>query len=646
MAATDQPSPIGHCVREPTPGGSKKGRSTSDVEVCASDCSNSVSDKPRTKTHTLIACQQNRDASLRRQPTENPAYGYVAAKGARRLAARATSSDMLLSTCCFDSSCPALSGRRTADPSLHSQILLVPPKVRPGKCKCNKNCGNSFQTLPVAFRQMSRQTGLVSRTPVTKSAFTPVTSSAFTLPRLFKPCPGSAASNPQHEETSLKQCSSASSLSCISQRSCGATSHTPSHQRLSKCDMIKNKARGVRPLRARRAASADSSRSNKCALNATSDATSAAKFTTLTLTAPASSDEDHNLWSRSVTDLSGAVAQLERAAPNAPLELPFVVMRSARLCLHEEPANERPTLPPGPLLSMGTLVTALFARTFADKQQLFVRTAHGAEGFLPAPACEPLSALPVAPSKSTRESPASGGYGTQLRSKRGTSSRPRTSCATSGTRRSVPVNEENKRITTSSACSTPSGLFSAVSRQARKRPEGSSVHCSPADEGEDDVVDITAVTRDEKDEAPRQTPVPAARPALGPRLTGSSCENLISTPALGYLDANRNYVQRAQGLALGVRAANGHTPLAATLKCISQGDKAGRSSLIVVRSPCPLSSNESSPSMDILDVVKGDILVCATEQLLGEDEYLRVKHRVSGKEGFIPRKWATKVAIL
>lgn len=90
-----------------------------------------------------------------------------------------------------------------------------------------------------------------------------------------------------------------------------------------------------------------------------------------------------------VSDLE---ALLTRASPSRPANLPMVLASATRL--HNMRRTPEPTPhhqpPVRPFLPLGIIVNAVFK----TRDWLYVRTAHGAEGYVPYRVCLPLGILP------------------------------------------------------------------------------------------------------------------------------------------------------------------------------------------------------------------------------------------------------------
>lgn len=104
-------------------------------------------------------------------------------------------------------------------------------------------------------------------------------------------------------------------------------------------------------------------------------------------------------------------ALLTHASPARPANLPMVLASSTRLhnmrrSQETQTAQTNPQLPVRPILPLGIIVNAVFK----TRDWLYVRTAHGAEGYVPYRVCLPLGILP--PNRqptSDSENAASGG---------------------------------------------------------------------------------------------------------------------------------------------------------------------------------------------------------------------------------------------
>ncbi|KAL7644073.1 UNVERIFIED_CONTAM: hypothetical protein RMT77_004885 [Armadillidium vulgare] len=107
-----------------------------------------------------------------------------------------------------------------------------------------------------------------------------------------------------------------------------------------------------------------------------------------------SNHSDVNLLGEShgyqVTDLE---ALLTHASPSEPANLPMVLASATRLHnmrRSQENSSASSQLPVRPILPLGIIVNAVFK----TRDWLFVRTAHGAEGYVPYRVCLPLGILP------------------------------------------------------------------------------------------------------------------------------------------------------------------------------------------------------------------------------------------------------------
>lgn len=85
-------------------------------------------------------------------------------------------------------------------------------------------------------------------------------------------------------------------------------------------------------------------------------------------------------------------ALLTRASPARPANLPMVLASATRLHNMRRTAEPRPHNQPPvrPFLPLGIIVNAVFK----TRDWLYVRTAHGAEGYVPYRVCLPLGILP------------------------------------------------------------------------------------------------------------------------------------------------------------------------------------------------------------------------------------------------------------
>ncbi|XP_018014805.1 uncharacterized protein LOC108671743 [Hyalella azteca] len=93
-------------------------------------------------------------------------------------------------------------------------------------------------------------------------------------------------------------------------------------------------------------------------------------------------------------------ALLSHSSANQPANLPMVLASPTRL--HHMRRTQTNAGPSRPFLPLGVIVNAVFK----TRDWLYVRTAHGAEGFVPYHVCLPLGILPTKPSQSAAESQA------------------------------------------------------------------------------------------------------------------------------------------------------------------------------------------------------------------------------------------------
>lgn len=90
-------------------------------------------------------------------------------------------------------------------------------------------------------------------------------------------------------------------------------------------------------------------------------------------------------------------ALLSHSSANQPANLPMVLASPTRL--HHMRRTQNNSGPSRPFLPLGVIVNAVFK----TRDWLYVRTAHGAEGFVPYHVCLPLGILPTKPAHSTTE---------------------------------------------------------------------------------------------------------------------------------------------------------------------------------------------------------------------------------------------------
>ncbi|XP_068215505.1 uncharacterized protein [Palaemon carinicauda] len=98
--------------------------------------------------------------------------------------------------------------------------------------------------------------------------------------------------------------------------------------------------------------------------------------------------ESSGAYGYQVSDLE---ALLTRASPSHPANLPMVLASSTRLHnMRRTPEPSHNQTPVRPFLPLGIIVNAVFK----TRDWLYVRTAHGAEGYVPYRVCLPLGILP------------------------------------------------------------------------------------------------------------------------------------------------------------------------------------------------------------------------------------------------------------
>ncbi|KAI1293825.1 hypothetical protein HDE_06587 [Halotydeus destructor] len=483
--------------------------------------------------------------------SENPAYGYVKRTPLPNKQSPSTLSACSSVSCCFDASCPAL--------------------VQGKQQRTSLSVSSSTLTLPARGHRMVQGTVLAKGIMASK-----------TLPRL--------------KRTSLGAKSSDNLVNCSA---CCAQQLTVQPKRPSKCDQIRNRTRTG--SKNHRSSSADTN-----AILRNSKSHSAHELSALPM--------DHLKHSPRGGSVTEAVNRLQQASPSSPLELSFVVMKTARLRPHAEPATDSACsgrASGGPedgrqILTLGTLVTALYSRKLptSNLTMLFVRTPHGQEGYVMASSCEPLSSLPC-----------------PLSQQAALDGPPPLS-------KSSPERPPPKRLPAGHATNpSASSLWNASGKLF-------SSHCYTNNNTGHSLTkpSLTATTEhrhhhQEQQQHHRQHPgdddhreqskVPTSQSALIARNS---------------VDGNQNYV-RLSGRQV-------------------EGAESGTGNLLVVRSPCPqaLSEMKMTNGRDngqLLPVVKGDIVVCDDDELGNSGhELIWVKRHNSEDEGYIPRKWAMKVAVL